>query len=70
MVEPNAPLFRDVYLVVFGDKKVSRIPESHVRNLLIFAGTGLKESGDYTCILCDRVQKVYPNLKDSTLLMV
>jgi hypothetical protein len=28
--EPNAPLFRDVFLVVFGDKKVSQIPESHI----------------------------------------
>jgi hypothetical protein len=27
---PNAQLFRDVFLVVFGDKKVSRIPESYV----------------------------------------
>ena len=28
--EPNAPLFRDVFLVVFGDKKVSQILESYV----------------------------------------
>jgi hypothetical protein len=28
--EPNTLLFRDVFLVVFGDKKVSPIPESHV----------------------------------------
>jgi hypothetical protein len=28
--EPNAPLFRDVFLVVFGDKKVSQNPESYV----------------------------------------
>ncbi len=28
--EPNAPLFKDVFLVVFGDKKVSWISESHV----------------------------------------
>ena len=27
-------------------------------------GTGLKESCDYTCILHDRVQKVYPDLED------
>ncbi len=30
VVELTAPLFRDVFLVVFGDKKVSRIPESQV----------------------------------------
>ncbi len=29
--EPNTPLLRDVFFVVFGDKKVSRIPESYVR---------------------------------------
>ena len=28
--EPNAPLFRDVFFVVFGDRKVSQIPESYV----------------------------------------
>ncbi len=26
----NTLLYRDVFLVVFGDKKVARIPESHV----------------------------------------
>ncbi len=29
--EPNNPLFRYVFFVVFGDKKVSWIPESYVR---------------------------------------
>ncbi len=45
--------------MVFGDKKVSQIPE-------IFASTGLKMSPDYKCILRDSVHKVYPNLKDNT----
>jgi hypothetical protein len=28
--EPNTPRFRDVFLVVSGDEKVSQIPESHI----------------------------------------
>jgi hypothetical protein len=28
--EPNAPLFRDVFLVAFGDKKLSWILETHI----------------------------------------
>ncbi len=35
----------------------------------ILAGTGLKYSRDYMCILRDRVQKVYPNLEDNTILL-
>jgi hypothetical protein len=38
-----------------------------LRNLLILASTGLEQSCDYMCILCDRVQKVYPNLEDNTI---
>jgi hypothetical protein len=64
--EPNAPRIIDVFLVVFGDKKVSRIPESHVG----IRGSWLVQASNIhvtTCILHDRVEKVYRNLKDNIM---
>jgi hypothetical protein len=59
--EPNIPLFRDVFLVVFGHKKVSRIQESSIG----ICGSWSVQALNCHMTPCEKVQVVYPNLEDN-----